>query len=155
MSFVPLRRTSRSMTFLSLIDRSLVAAVSNISLDGQSLVQAALPVGLGQGVRMSRDLLFQLSSVPSTPVSELVEAVLQNVHQSLDKFKVLWLDGYLLSLRETNRNPIKEGDIVLISSPVKSRSQWQMGRVLKVLPLPCADRVARSGLAFYCQSGII
>ena len=61
---------------LSRLDRSLVAAlaaVSNVSLGGQSLAQAALPVGLGDIA-----LPAFISSLHS--ISELVEAVLQNVH---------------------------------------------------------------------------
>jgi len=55
--------------------------------------------------------------------------------------KDIWIEEYLLSLRESSRdlyqddwvNRIAQGDIVLISSP-KSRPLWKMGRVVELLP---------------------
>ena len=57
-------------------------------------------------------------------------------------FRELWVEDYLLSLRENSRdvyqfgweNKIDVGDVVLMSSPNKPRYQWQMGRVQQLLP---------------------
>ena len=71
---------------------------------------------------------------------ELVESLL-NREALLDKFKSLWYEEYLLSLRENNRDlyqstwieKIAVGDVVLIQSPTKPRAQWQMGRIIELL----------------------
>ena len=57
-------------------------------------------------------------------------------------FHEQWVDLYLLSLRENARDIFQDdwnkriavGDVVLISSPNKSRHLWQMGRVTELLP---------------------
>ena len=61
------------------------------------------------------------------------------IYQSV---KDLWVEEYLLSLRESYRNiyqaewedRVKPNDIVLISNPSKPKILWQMGRVLRLLP---------------------
>ena len=71
---------------------------------------------------------------------ELIDS-LEKRESMLEHFKQLWFDEYLLSLREhsgdlhqtTWTDTIKVGDVVLIQSPVKPRSQWQLGRVLELL----------------------
>lgn len=72
---------------------------------------------------------------------ELINSLEQR-ESMLTKFKEEWHENYLLSLRETSRNvhqiewdnKISVNDIVLISSPVKPRALWKMGRVLQLLP---------------------
>ena len=76
------------------------------------------------------------------PNRQQLTAQLEKRDETLAHFKQLWVDEYLLSLRETARdvyqtewhNRLKPGDIVLISSPNKPRHVWQMGRVLQLLP---------------------
>ena len=56
-------------------------------------------------------------------------------------FKCMWFDQYLLSLRETTRDlfqsqwedKIKVGDVVMVSTPNKSRAFWNLARVLELL----------------------
>ena len=58
-----------------------------------------------------------------------------------EKFKTIWYEDYLLSLRENSRNMfqdawedrVKLGDVVLLYSPVKSRVNWPLGRVTQLL----------------------
>jgi len=71
---------------------------------------------------------------------ELVTA-LERRETMLERFKELWYDDYLLSLRETNRDLYQEewqdriqvDDVVMISAPNKPRPSWQMGRVCETL----------------------
>ena len=69
---------------LSRFDDSLVgalAAVTNVRLEGHSLAQAVLPVSLGGlGVRMAKDIALPAFISSCHSASELVEAVLLNVH---------------------------------------------------------------------------
>lgn len=59
---------------------------------------------------------------------------------SLDKFRDLWYTEYLLSLRRSGKDSyepvwedkIKVDDVVLISSPVKPRPLWSLGRITKL-----------------------
>ena len=61
--------------------------------------------------------------------------------ETFSKFKSLWFESYLLSLRESSRDTyennwddrVKVGDIVLIHSPFKSRIHWPIGRVIELL----------------------
>jgi hypothetical protein len=74
----------------------------------------------------------------------------QTRFEVFDKFKEMWFDDYLLSLRELGRdlfnyqwrNKINCNDIVLISSPAEPRPFWQLGRVVEVIM--GADNCARS-----------
>ena len=58
------------------------------------------------------------------------------------RYRDLWYEEYLTSPRETAfdlyqdswENRIKIGDLVIISSPIKPRSHWSMGRVTKLHP---------------------
>ena len=59
----------------------------------------------------------------------------------LSKFKELWYDSYLLSLREQCKalhevnyvNKIKVDDVVLVKIPNKSRPFWPLGRVIELV----------------------
>ena len=61
--------------------------------------------------------------------------------ESLTKFRKVWQDTYLLSLREralslvacSFENKIKLGDIMLIKSPLKTRPFWSLGEVLELI----------------------
>jgi hypothetical protein len=61
--------------------------------------------------------------------------------QLFSKFRELWYDQYLLSLREQKKqlydtdwqNVIKAGDIVLVKMPNKPRPFWLLGRVLQLV----------------------
>jgi hypothetical protein len=90
----------------------------------------------------STNLLFgeHSSSEILKPSLKSISIALSKREEIICKFKELWYDEYLLSLREATRNAyepswenrIKEGDIVLISSPVKPRPLWSLGRVTKL-----------------------
>ena len=62
--------------------------------------------------------------------------------KNLNHFKRLWYEEYLLSLKESYRNlcdsnfanKIKEGDIVLVKNPAKTRQHWVLGRVIELYP---------------------
>jgi len=77
----------------------------------------------------------------AVPNRKQLVAALEKREALLDRFKELWYDDYLLSLRETNRDlfqdewhdRIKVDDVVLISAPNKPRPSWQMGRVAETL----------------------
>ncbi len=72
---------------------------------------------------------------------ETLENTLAIQEEILDKFKKLWYNDYLLSLREHSRNlyqsswenRIKVGDIVLIKAINRPRPYWMMGKVLEIL----------------------
>ena len=57
------------------------------------------------------------------------------------KFRELWYEEYLLSLREHYRelheynwtNRVKAGDVVLVKLPNKPRPYWVLGRILEVI----------------------
>ena len=61
---------------------------------------------------------------------------------NFEKFKRLWYEEYLLSLRETYKdlyeskfcNKIKLEDVVLIKNSLKPRPYWQLGRVIELFP---------------------
>jgi len=73
--------------------------------------------------------------------SDLVKS-LQLRDDLFQKAKDVWIEEYLVSLREAGRdvyqanweNKVSIGDVVLISSPVKPRPLWTLGRVVKLLP---------------------
>ena len=66
---------------------------------------------------------------------------LENRERLIDRFKTLWHEEYLLSLRELNNdlhqvnfsNRIKENQVVLIKNPAKPRPYWYLGRVLDLI----------------------
>lgn len=66
--------------------------------------------------------------------------ILELREDALDKFRELWYTEYLLSLRKSGKDSyepnwddrIKVGDIVLISSPIKPRPLWTLGRITKL-----------------------
>jgi hypothetical protein len=72
---------------------------------------------------------------------EALVETLEKREEVLAKFRDLWYSEYLLSLRQSGKDlyqdswsdKIRVGDIVLISSPIKPRPLWQMGRVTKLL----------------------
>lgn len=58
----------------------------------------------------------------------------------IDKFKRIWYNDYLLSLREVDANigghcppKVSVGEIVLIKSPIKSRPFWSLGKILRLI----------------------
>ena len=59
----------------------------------------------------------------------------------MDKFKTIWYEQYLLSLREESKDlyqsswedRVKPGDVVLLFSPIKSRHCWTLGKVVDLL----------------------
>jgi len=84
-----------------------------------------------------------------TAGSELVLPNRKDIVQSLEKreqffqkFREMFYEEYLISLRESGRdlhqteweNVISPGDIVLVSAPNQARHCWKMGRVQEVLP---------------------
>lgn len=81
------------------------------------------------------------SDLPS-PTRKVLVAALESRESLFENFKQNWYSDYLMSLRETGRdlyqdswkNKIQVNDIVLVSSPVKPRPLWLMGRVVEVLP---------------------
>ena len=72
---------------------------------------------------------------------DLVRA-LDRRDELFSNFKEAWYADYLLSLREASRDlyqdkweeKVKEGDIVLVEAPNKSRPWWNLGRVAELLP---------------------
>ncbi|XP_066974320.1 uncharacterized protein [Macrobrachium rosenbergii] len=60
--------------------------------------------------------------------------------ETLERFKTLWRDGYLKSLRERHDckegmpTPLHVGDIVLVKADNSKRSQWPLGRILEIYP---------------------
>jgi len=83
------------------------------------------------------------------PTRENLVRSLERRRDLMDEVRTRWYDEYLLSLRESCAdlyqnewtNVIKCDDVVLFETPNKPRFQWQMGRVLKLLPGP--DGVVR------------
>ena len=73
--------------------------------------------------------------------SELVSSI-ERREDFAEKFRVLFYEEYLLALKSLGQdlylrgweNKVKQGDIVLISSPSKSRPYWDMGRVTEIIP---------------------
>ena len=74
------------------------------------------------------------------PSKQDLEETLNIIADIQDKFRTLWHDQYLLSLREQSKllyqsswtNRIKVGDVVLIKTPNKTRPFWSLGIVLEV-----------------------
>ena len=72
--------------------------------------------------------------------TELIET-LEIRDEVLNKFKKLWYEDYLISLRESSRdlhqleyvNKIKINDVVLIKNPAKTRPYWLLGRVTELI----------------------
>ena len=70
---------------------------------------------------------------------DLVKSI-QTRDDMIHKFKELWYESYLLSLREQSKylheinyiNKIKVDDIVLIKNPARPRPYWLLGRVLEL-----------------------
>ena len=79
-----------------------------------------------------------------TPSRSEFVAALRRREDILSAYKDLWKETYLLSLREgaksTKRDTIpdqvKPGDVVLIHTPMKSRTFWNLGKVIQPLPGP-------------------
>ena len=70
--------------------------------------------------------------------------VLNSIHtrdSMVDRFRELWYETYLLSLREQCKdlheidfiNHIKVNDVVLVKNPAKPRPYWLLGRVLELI----------------------
>jgi hypothetical protein len=93
-------------------------------------------------VGMSSNLTFGALAGDNFNVPARAELIksLEIREDILDKFRDLWYEEYLLSLRDTRSNQyqpkwedrIKIGDIVLISAPNKPRPLWIMGCVCKL-----------------------
>jgi hypothetical protein len=72
---------------------------------------------------------------------ETLQSVLESQDEAFEKFRKIWHETYLLSLREHSRNlyqsdwndRIKVNDIVLIKHPNKPRPYWLLGRVIAVI----------------------
>ena len=87
-------------------------------------------------LRDARELL------PPSNVRKTLVKSLELREKILLKFKRLWYEEYLLSLKESYRNlcdsnfanKIKEGDIVLVKNPAKTRQHWVLGRVIELYP---------------------
>merc|ERR1712121_9746 len=87
-------------------------------------------------LRDARELL------PPSNVRKTLAKSLEIREKTLLKFKRLWYEEYLLSLKESYRNlcdfnfanKIKEGDIVLVKNPAKTRQHWVLGRVIELYP---------------------
>ena len=79
-----------------------------------------------------------------TPSRAGMIATLLRREDILAAFKDLWREQYLLSLREGAKSTKKDvvpdqaktGDVVLIHSPLKPRSHWQLGKIVEPLPGP-------------------
>ena len=92
---------------------------------------------------LTKELKFDSvsSSDIEFPNRKKLISTLENRDELFSKFKELWYESYLLSLREFSRdvfqndwiNKIKIGDIVLINSPIKIRAFWPLGRVVELL----------------------
>ena len=94
-------------------------------------------------VGLSRELNFDSidgSEIEFPNRKKLIDTLNKRAH-IFSAFKDLWVNSYLLSLRETSRDMhqidwidrIKVGDVVLIQSPIKLRIHWPMGRVSELL----------------------
>merc|ERR1712121_490915 len=87
-------------------------------------------------LRDARELL------PPSNVRKTLAKSLEIREKILLKFKRLWYEEYLLSLKESYRNlcdfnfanKVKEGDIVLVKNPAKSRQHRVLGRVIELYP---------------------
>ena len=75
------------------------------------------------------------------PDHDDLNAMLDVQNDLFQKFRELWYDSYLLSLREQSKsmfqdewyNRIKIDDIVLVKMPNRTRPFWLLGRVLEVV----------------------
>ena len=75
------------------------------------------------------------------PNHENLVSTLEKREKLFERYREIWYESYLLSLRESARDQyqdqwsdkIKEHDIVLIDSPIKSRYLWSLGRVTELL----------------------
>ena len=76
------------------------------------------------------------------PSRKAIVSTLSKRQEIFETFRDMWYEYYLLSLREHSQdqfeekwvNKIEVGDVVLISSPTKSRNMWNMGRITQLLP---------------------
>ena len=86
---------------------------------------------------LDNDYLWDTDS----PTHNDLNRTLDIQEETFDKFKQLWYDSYLLSLREHSRNlyqsdwtnRIKVNDVVLVKMLNRSRPFWLLGRVLEVV----------------------
>ena len=78
----------------------------------------------------------------SDPPSRLnVIKSIEDCDSMITRFRELWLQNYLLSLREQCKDlhevnfnkQIKVDDVVLVKNPAKSRPFWLLGRVLELI----------------------
>ena len=92
-------------------------------------------------VDMGRSVLFgSIAGLDfKVPRRKELVATLEKRETSLDTFKTLWFEDYIVSLRETGRDlyqnkwieKIAVDDIVLIWEPGKSRTFWKCGKVVE------------------------
>ena len=72
--------------------------------------------------------------------SDVVSSI-QTRDNMVSRFRELWYESYLLSMREQCKdlheidfiNHIKENDVVLVKNPAKPRPYWLLGRVLELI----------------------
>ena len=81
--------------------------------------------------------------VSGPPTRQKVTQSLINRDKTLEEFRSLWYDEYLISLREQWKNlhevnftnKLKVDDVVLVKGPPdKKRPYWHLGRILEVIP---------------------
>ena len=93
--------------------------------------------------------------------NKLIESI-EKRQDIYNNFKEHWYNNYLLSLKESSRDvyqgtwedKVAVDDVVFISSPIKNRRQWQMGRVIQMLTgknqITRCVKVVRP----YCSEGV-
>ena len=118
---------NRPLTYYSSTDPSLDIVTPN------SFLKPSLSQSLSFGHLEGSEL--------RSPNHKDILSSLSRREDTLEQFKTLWHEQYLLSLRENSRDVysadwidrIKTNDIVLIGSPVDSRPFWKLGRVQELL----------------------
>lgn len=120
---------SRPLTYRSSEDADLNVLTPN------SLMNA----NVGQGIIMRLENQ-NLETIDPLSRNDLIQN-LSSQEENLTKFRKVWNEDYLLSLRERVRSladcsfedKVKPGDIVLIKSHLKTRSFWSLGEVLQLI----------------------
>ena len=96
-------------------------------------------------LKLGTDVELSFGNLDGSQLELPTRKVLVNTVNKRDetflKFKQLWFDSYLLSLRESSRDTyesnwhdrVRVGDVVLLYSPFKSRVHWPIGRVVEKL----------------------
>ena len=76
---------------------------------------------------------------PITPCSEDLRGAWFEVRRIADEFKTRWETEYLVTLQNRPKwlkvkDTFYVGQIILLSDPVVPRTQWNIGRILEILP---------------------